>query len=303
MTMPETELRSPLRELLSELTPTVIICSLILLGFIVVVIFAPLIAPYGEGEILTNDSFALQGSEGKVQPGSTLLLGSDFLGRDILSRLIYGARVTLSVALAISLLAFLLGSTIGFVAATIRGTGDAILSRIVDALISFPSIMIALIVVTSLGSTFTVLIITVALIDATRVFRVARALAMDIVVQDYIEAATVRGEGLGWIMWQEVLPNALGPLAAEFGIRFTYAILFISALSFLGLGVQPPHSDLGLMVKENIQALLYASAYDDLRYALICISPALCIATVTVSVNLIVDWYLKSTGASLPEEL
>ena len=303
MTMPATELRSPLRELLSELTPTVIICSLILLGFIVVVIFAPLIAPYGEGEILTNDSFALQGSEGKVQPGSTLLLGSDFLGRDILSRLIYGARVTLSVALAISLLAFLLGSTIGFVAATIRGTGDAILSRIVDALISFPSIMIALIVVTSLGSTFTVLIITVALIDATRVFRVARALAMDIVVQDYIEAATVRGEGLGWIMWQEVLPNALGPLAAEFGIRFTYAILFISALSFLGLGVQPPHADLGLMVKENIQALLYASAYDDLRYALICITPALCIAIVTVSVNLIVDWYLKSTGASLPEEL
>ena len=303
MTMPETELRSPLRELLSELTPTVIICSLILLGFIVVVIFAPLIAPYGEGEILTNDSFALQGSEGKVQPGSTLLLGSDFLGRDILSRLIYGARVTLSVALAISLLAFLLGSTIGFVAATIRGTGDAILSRIVDALISFPSIMIALIVVTSLGSTFTVLIITVALIDATRVFRVARALAMDIVVQDYIEAATVRGEGLGWIMWQEVLPNALGPLAAEFGIRFTYAILFISALSFLGLGVQPPHADLGLMVKENIQALLYASAYDDLRYALICITPALCIAIVPVSVNLIVDWYLKSTGASLPEEL
>ena len=301
MTMPETELRSPLRELLSELTPTVVICALILVGFILVVIFAPLIAPYGEGEILTNDSFALQGSEGKAQPGSTLLLGGDFLGRDILSRLVYGARVTLSVALAISLLAFLLGSTIGFLAATLRGTADAILSRIVDALISFPSIMIALIVVTSLGSTFTVLIITVALIDATRVFRVARALAMDIIVQDYIEAATVRGEGLGWIMWQEVLPNALGPLAAEFGIRFTYAILFISALSFLGLGVQPPHSDLGLMVKENIQALLYASAYDDLRYALICISPALCIAMVTV--NLIVDWYLKSTGASLPEEL
>nr|HIA89382.1 ABC transporter permease [Gammaproteobacteria bacterium] len=230
MIMPETELRSPLRELLSELTPTVVICALILVGFILVVLFAPLIAPYGEGEILTNDSFALQGSEGKAQPGSTLLLGGDFLGRDILSRLVYGARVTFSVALAISLLAFLLGSTIGFLAATIRGTADAILSRIVDALISFPSIMIALIVVTSLGSTFTVLIITVALIDATRVFRVARALAMDIIVQDYIEAATVRGEGLGWIMWQEVLPNALGPLAAEFGIRFTYAILFIAAL-------------------------------------------------------------------------
>ncbi len=205
MTVPVAELRSLLRELLSELTPTVVICALILACVILVVLFAPLIAPYGEGEILTNDSFALQGSEGKARPGSTLLLGGDFLGRDILSRLVYGARVTLSVALAISLLAFLLGTTVGFLAAAIRGRADAVLSRIVDALISFPSIMIALIVVTSLGSTFTVLIITVALIDATRVFRVARALAMNIIVQDYIEAARVRGEGLGWVMWQEMM--------------------------------------------------------------------------------------------------
>lgn len=278
---------NPIRELVSDLTPMAVLALLVLAGFVFIMVFAPFVAPYSESQILTNESFA--------QPGNGMLLGSDFLGRDVLSRLIYGARLTLSVALAISLLAFLIGSAFGFLAAVLRGTADAVMSRIVDALISFPAIMVALIVVTSLGSSFTVLIVTVALIDATRVFRVARALGMEIVVQDYIEAARVRGEGLGWIMWHEVLPNAFGPLAAEFGIRFTYAILFISALSFLGLGVQPPHSDLGLMVKENYQALLFG------RFTPL--YPAICIAVVTISVNMLIDWFLKSTDADLPEEL
>lgn len=278
---------SPFRGLVADLTPMAVVALLVLAGFVFIMLFAPFVAPYGEGQILTNESFA--------QPGNGMLLGSDFLGRDILSRLIYGTRLTLSVALAISLLAFLIGSAFGFLAAVLRGTADAVMSRIVDALISFPAIMVALIVVTSLGSSFTVLIITVALIDATRVFRVSRALGMEIVVQDYIEAARVRGEGLGWIMWHEILPNAFGPLAAEFGIRFTYAILFISALSFLGLGVQPPHSDLGLMVKENYQALLFGR--------LTPLYPAICIAVVTISVNMLIDWFLKSTEADLPGEL
>ena len=100
---------------------------------------------------------------------------------------------------------------------------------------------------------------------------------------------------MGWIIWHEMLPNALAPLAAKFGIRFTYAILFISALSFLGLGVQAPHADLGVMVKENMQGLLYET-YTPLY-------PALCIGMVTLSVNLLVDWFLKTTDAELPDEL
>ena len=277
----------PLRELAAQLSVTAIICLIVILGFVMIALFAPLLAPHPESAILTDESFAYA--------DETLWLGGDFLGRDLFSRLLYGARVTLSLALAISTLAFLIGTALGFWAAVQGGWVDAVLSRIVDALISFPAIMIALIVISSLGSSFTVLIVTVALIDATRVFRVTRALGMDIVVQDYIEAARVRGEKLGWIMWHEVLPNALAPLAAEFGIRFTYAILFISALSFLGLGVQPPHADLGVMVKENMQGLLYLS------YAPI--YPALCIAMVTISVNMLVDWFLKTTDAALPEEL
>jgi peptide/nickel transport system permease protein len=276
-----------LRRLAGDLTPTAIVCLAVIGLAAFIAIFAPLIAPYDEGTILTNESFA--------SPGNGMLLGSDYLGRDIASRLGFGIRTTLSVALAISVIAFLIGSALGFFAAIMGGWTDTVVSRTVDALISFPAIMIALIVVSSLGSTFLVLIVTVAIIDSTRVFRVARALGMDIVVQDYIEAARVRGEGTGWIIWHELLPNAMGPLAAEFGIRFTYAILFVSALSFLGLGVQPPHSDLGLMVKENMQGLLYGSFSP--------LYPALAIAMVTVSTNILVDWYLKSTDASLPEEL
>jgi peptide/nickel transport system permease protein len=277
----------PLREFASELTPTAIIYLSIIGFFIFIAVFAPVLAPHDEAAILTDDSFV---------PGTAnMILGGDFLGRDMFSRLMYGARVTMSVALVISLISFFLGSAFGFFAAVKGGWTDSILSRIVDALISFPAIMIALIVISSLGSSFSVLIVTVALIDSTRVFRVARALGMDIVVMDYIEAARVRGEKLGWIIWHELLPNALPPLAAEFGIRFTYSILFISALSFLGLGIQPPSADLGVMVKENMQGLLYGS------YAPI--YPALCIAMVTVSVNMLVDWYLKTTDSELPEEL
>lgn len=275
------------KQLFSALTLTPIVCLLVLSAVIIVVVFAPYIAPHPEAAILTDESFSL--------PDEVMLLGSDFLGRDVLSRLLYGARVTLSVALAISIIAFTLGCAVGFFAAVKGGWVDSLLSRSVDALISFPAIMVALIVISALGSSITVLIITIALIDSTRVFRVARALGMDIVVQDYIEAARVRGEKMGWVIWHEMLPNAIAPLAAEFGIRFTYAILFISALSFLGLGVQAPHADLGVMVKENMQGLLYET-YTPLY-------PAICIAIVTLSVNLLVDWFLKTTDAALPEEL
>ncbi len=275
------------RDLVSQLTVTAVLSLLVLSAFLLVVLFAPWIAPHPEGAILTDESFSI--------PDDVLWLGSDFLGRDVLSRLLFGARVTLTVAFVIASIAFVLGCTFGFLAAVKRGWLDSVLSRIVDVLISFPAIMVALIVISALGSSIPVLIVTVALIDATRVFRVARALGMDIVVQDYIEAARVRGEKMGWIMWHEVLPNALAPLAAEFGIRFTYAILFISALSFLGLGVQPPQADLGVMVKENMQGLLYETWTP--------LYPALCIAIVTLSVNLLVDWYLKTTDAALPEEL
>ncbi len=287
MTEDHIEVQTPFRELVSGLTPTAVVCLSLLGLFIVCALTAPWIVPYGEGQILSDESFA--------PPDPTFLLGGDFLGRDLVTRLIFGMRITLSVAFAIALFAFFVGCSFGFLAAIIGGVFDTVISRIVDALIACPSIMLALILIAALGPSIPVLIVTIAFIDSTRVYRVARALAMDVVVQDYIEAARLRGEGFNWIMWREILPNALPPLAAEFGIRFTYAILFISTLSFLGLGVQPPQSDLGVMIKENMQGLLYGSFAP--------LYPALGIASITITINLLVDWYLQQIGASLPEEM
>lgn len=256
-----------------------IVCGAILVFAVCLALAAPIIAPFGEGAIVTQ-TFA--------PSDATHWLGGDSLGRDVLSRIIYGLRVTIGVGLGITALGFALGSSLGFLSAAIGGWFDQSVSRFVDAMISFPSMMIALVVIAGLGSSIPVLILTVGLIDSTRVFRVARALAADVVVRDFVEVARLRGEGLGWIVFHEILPNAFAPLLAEFGIRFTYAILFISALSFLGLGVQPPHSDLGMMVKENMQALIlgdYTPIY-----------PAVCIATITISMNLLVDWYVAAGG-------
>lgn len=279
--------KSFLLDLVSDLTPGAFVSILFLIFVILIGLFAPWLAPFDQGEILTNESFE--------PPSSMLWLGSDFLGRDLLSRLISGVRVTLFLALMITFLSFLLGVGLGFLAAAFGGKVDATISRINDALLSFPSLMLALIVINSLGSSFVVLVITIAFIDMTRVFRVARALAVNIMVMDYVEAAIVRGEGKVWIILHEVLPNSLTPLAAEFGIRFTYAILFISALSFLGLGVQPPQSDLGVLVKENMQALLYGEYTN--------IYPAVTIAAIAISMNVFVDWLLKKSSAKLSEEI
>ena len=279
--------KSFLLDLVSDLTPGAFVSILFLILVILIGLFAPWLAPFDQGEILTNESFE--------PPSSTLWLGSDFLGRDLLSRLISGVRVTLFLALMITFLSFFLGVGLGFLAVAFGGKVDATISRINDALLSFPSLMLALIVINSLGSSFVVLVITIAFIDMTRVFRVARALAVNIMVMDYVEAAIVRGEGKVWIILHEVLPNSLTPLAAEFGIRFTYAILFISALSFLGLGVQPPQSDLGVLVKENMQALLYGEYTN--------IYPAVTIAAIAISMNVFVDWLLKKSSAKLSEEI
>jgi peptide/nickel transport system permease protein len=259
----------------------------VLLFWMLVALFAPLIAPYGQGELLSDDSFALAGDVG--------LLGGDYLGRDILTRVVYGAQMTLGLAAIITVIGFAVGIALGFLAAVSGGIVDTVLSRSIDAVMAFPSIMLALIVIASLGTSLEVLVLTIAAIEATRVFRVSRALAMDIGVMDFVEVARARGEGLWWIMRREIFPNATGPLAAEVGIRFTYAILFISALSFLGLGVQPPNADWGSMVRENLQGLLFGSFAP--------LIPAAAIATVTFSINLIVDWFLHKSNRDISDEI
>ena len=242
-------------------------------------ILAPLVAPYGETQII-GDVWQ--------SPGSTHLLGTDQLGRDMFTRLLYGARNTISLAFVITMLSFTIGIVSGFFAAVVGGWVDQILSRIVDIIMAIPTLIFALIVLSIAGTSIPVLIVVIAILDSTRIYRLSRALGMDIEVMDYVEVAKLRGEGLWWVIRHEILPNALSPLFAEFGMRFCFVFLFIAALSFLGLGIQPPTADWGGMVRENAGAITF-----DILTPL---WPASAIAFLTIGVNLIVDWFLRRSS-------
>ena len=248
--------------------------AIILLN-IVAAILAPVVAPYGETEIV-----------GDVwQPiSSSNLLGTDHLGRDMFTRLLYGARNTIAIAFVTTMLSFLIGAICGFLAATLGGWTDLTLSRGIDILMAFPTLIFALMVLSITGTSITALIFVIALLDSTRVYRLARAVAMDIEVMEFVEAARLRGERAWWLMRHEILPNAMPPLVAEFGLRFCFVFLFIAALSFLGLGIQPPTADWGGMVRENGGAITFG--------IFTALYPAGAIAFLTVGVNLIVDWFL-----------
>jgi peptide/nickel transport system permease protein len=239
-------------------------------------IFAPIIAPYGETEIV-SDVWMPSSSEN--------FLGTDHLGRDLFTRLIYGARNTILIAFVTTMLSFIIGSVLGFFAATLGGWTELSLSRVIDILMAFPTLIFALIALSVVGTSIPALILVIAILDSTRVYRLSRAVAMDIVVMEFVEAARLRGEKIWWVMRKEILPNAMPPLVAEFGLRFCFVFLFIAALSFLGLGIQPPTADWGGMVKENAGAITFG--------ILTPLWPAGAIAFLTVGVNLIVDWFLK----------
>jgi peptide/nickel transport system permease protein len=243
-----------------------------------VAVFAPLIAPYSMTEIV-GDVWEPSSSEH--------WLGTDNIGRDLLTRMIYGGRTTIFIATAATILSFTLGSILGFTAAVIGGWIDQAMSRFVDLIMSIPTLIFALVVLSVMPVTLFILILVMGLLDSTRVYRLARAVAVDINVMDYVEAAKLRGEGRRWIIFREILPNALSPLVAEMGLRFIFAVLFVSTLSFLGLGVQPPNADWGGIVKENKDGIVYG-----IPAALV---PAVAIATLAISVNLVADWVLNRT--------
>jgi peptide/nickel transport system permease protein len=254
---------------------------IIITFYLIVGIFAPLIAPYGEYYLATPIAYEVWSSD--------YPLGTDNLGRDMLSRLIYGARNTLGLALTITVLAFLLGGILGMTAAALGGWVDQILSRVNDVFMAIPSLIFALLILSIFGTTIPYLIGTIVILDATRVFRIARATAMNVAVMDYVEVARLRGEKLGWVIRKEILPNIAAPLLAEFGLRFCFVFLFLSALSFLGLGIQPPTADWGSMVRESAALI----AFGDITPLI----PAAAIALLTVAVNFVVDWMLhRSSG-------
>jgi peptide/nickel transport system permease protein len=222
---------------------------------VIAAVFTPYLAPYTETEVV-GDVW--------LPSSKDHLLGTDHIGRDMFTRLIYGARNTIAIAFVTTILSFLIGTICGFFAATLGGWTLMVLSVV--------------------GTSVTALILVIAVLDSTRVYRISRAVAMDIAVMEYVEIARLRGEGIWWTMRQEILPNAMPPLVAEFGLRFCFVFLFIAALSFLGLGIQPPTADWGGMVRENAGAITFG--------ILTPLWPAGAIAFLTVGVNLIVDWFL-----------
>ncbi len=248
---------------------------------IIAAVGAPILAPFPEADVV-GDAWA--------DADPTYWLGLDNLGRDIFSRLLFGARMSIGLSLVITCLSFTIGIVTGFAAAIAKGWVDIVLSRTVDLLLAMPTLIFAFVVLSVLGTDIPVLIVTLAILDSVKVFRLARALAMGISAMDYVEVAKVRGEGLWWIITREILPNAMQPLIAEFGLRFTFAFLFVAALSFLGLGIQPPAADWGSMVRDYREVILLdvpAPFY-----------PAGAIAVMTIGVNFVVDWLLNIHATS-----
>ncbi|MBI1776847.1 MAG: ABC transporter permease [Proteobacteria bacterium] len=251
----------------------------VLIAYAVVAIFAPLLAPYGESVVVANQY---------EEWSSQYPFGTDQLGRDMLSRLIFGGRNTIGIAVLTTALSFFLGGMFGLLAAILGGWTDQFLARLVDILMAIPQLIFALMLLSIFGSSVTNLILIIAVLDSTRVFRLTRAVAMNVVVLEFVEAARLQGERIGWIMTREILPNILPPLVAEFGLRFCFVFLTISALSFLGLGIQPPTADWGSMVRENATLINYGDVTPLL--------PAGAIALLTIAVNFVVDWFLHKTS-------
>ncbi|MFG1175104.1 ABC transporter permease [Erwiniaceae bacterium CAU 1747] len=252
--------------------------------FILVAIFAPWLSPYAPDQVV-----------GSAWSGVTAenWLGTDNLGRDLLSRLIWGTRTSLSVSAVATLLAFAVGIFLGFLAGFCRGWVDQLISRLNDILMAIPTLIFALVVLAMLPKTIPVIVLVLGILESTRVLRVARSLAVDIAAQEFIEVARLRGERLSWVLWREILPNALTTLIAEFALRFIFILLFLSALSFLGMGIQPPTADWGGLARDNKDGILFG-----VWAALI---PGAAIALLAIALNSVADWLLSHHTRSWQE--
>ncbi|PRD43586.1 DNA-directed RNA polymerase subunit alpha [Phyllobacterium phragmitis] len=245
----------------------------IIVFWLIVAALGPHLAPYPIGDIVDQDYFGPMSRD--------FWLGSDYLGRDMLSRIVYGARYTLGISLAAVTMACTCGVVLGMSAAVAGGWFDSVLSRFLDAMSSIPSKLFALVVVSAVGSSIPVLIFMLAVIYTPGSYRFARALAVNIAAMDYITIARLRGEKMFHIITAEVLPNIIGPVLTDLGLRFVFIVLLLSGMSFLGLGVQPPAADWGGLVRENIDGLPFAAPA--------VILPSIAIATLTIAVNLFID--------------
>ena len=265
-----------MRRFLREIDRSARFGLILVAAFLAAVVVGPYLVPYSEVEIV-----------GKVfePPSASHWLGTDNVGRDLLARILAGGRMTVIISFVATCGAFVLGAPLGIICAVLGGWFDLVVTRIVDAVMAFPGLILALILLSALGTSLVSLLVVMSLLSSTIVFRLTRAVAADVAAMEYMEIARQRGETMRWFLFKEVLPNVLPTLMTEFGLRFVYAAILISSLSFLGIGIQPPYADLGGMVKENSLAISFGRMAP--------ILPALALAILAIGINLVVDGLLK----------
>jgi len=246
----------------------------------VVALTAPLLAPFSP--IQTDALAAIEG------PSGAHLLGTDQLGRDVLSRVLYGGRYALLISLTATVLAVGIGTVLGCLAAYRRGWFDEALSRVLDAVLSVPAILALLVVVTVLGAGAPVIVLAATVVYCPAVIRVVRAAAFGIVGLDYVTAARARGEGFRPTMVREIWPNILDVVMVEFAMRASWIVLLVSSLSFLGFGADPPTPDWGLMVSENRTMMTVVPSAT--------LGPIVALASLIVGLNLAADGIAKARG-------
>jgi len=269
-----------LRRFLGELPPVAAIAAVVLLAYIAIAVTGPLWAPYGPAEVLVGDPFEA--------PSLDHLLGTDNLGRDVFSRVVYGSRPVLAMAAASTGLAVIIGAVLGLLLAYRRGWIDELAMRVIDILMSIPPLVLALLLISALGSNSVLVVLTFAFLFAPRVARIVRASTLAIVTEDYVTAAVTRGESALGIAIRELLPNVAGTVFVEFSIRTGYAIVFIGALGFLGFGAPPPAPEWGLMINEgysNINASFWPV-----------MAPAGAMAVLVIAVNLFTEGLSRLIG-------
>ena len=253
-----------------------------------IVLFVVFVAVFGK-YLAPHDPNAPVGAD-LAGPSSHALLGTDDLGRDVLSRLLYGGRSVLGLALLATLLAYAVGLSIGLVAGYSRSKIDPMLMRTVDVMLAFPPLLFLLILITGAGTSVGVMVIGVAAIQAPGISRIVRTATLEVSVRGYVEAAVARGERAVAVVVREVLPNILAPVLVDAGLRFTYSILIIASVNFLGLGLQAPRSDWALMISED-RPYISLNPWSVL-------APAAMIALLTIGINLTGDAIARSLGRS-----
>lgn len=256
----------------------------IILLLVAVAVIGPFFAPHAPDEGLTRPGGFVSGFE---PPSDVAVLGTDNLGRDVLSRFLWGGRSVLALALFATALGAVLGTAVGLLAAYSRGILDDVLMRGQDVVLAFPQLVFALVLVATVGPELWLLVVAVGISTMPRVARVARAAAVEVVERDFIRAAESIGVPRRRILFGEILPNITSPLVVEVTLRLTFNIAVIAALSFLGFGLQPPAADWGLMINENRQGLLAGQPWG-------VVMPVVAIGLLTISTSLVGDGFARA---------